>query len=135
MHLAGDRICPSICRPSSIVPHPIRSGLPAACDQCGAPAFRLVPVLYGRAAQTGLVGDVYYGGCVVVLGAPTWICPACGHWGVVVGGIDCFPAVRPACAGGSVRDGGRVTSAVVVPSQNGGIGGSEACKKIAHMAP
>ena len=75
--------CAGLLAVSSVIrDERIRSGLPAACDQCGASAVRLVPILYGRAAQPGLVGDVYYGGCVVVSGAPTWICRACGHWGV-----------------------------------------------------
>ena len=60
----------------------IRSGLPAACDQCGAPAVLFVPILYGRTGETGLVATFTTGGCVVVSGAPTWICRACGHWGV-----------------------------------------------------
>jgi hypothetical protein len=74
--------CGSARRPSVIRDERIRSGLPAACDQCGAPAVRLVAILYERTGETGLVGDVYYGGCVVVSGAPTWICRARGHWGV-----------------------------------------------------
>lgn len=43
----------------------IRSGLPAACDQCGASAVRLVPILYGRAAQPGL-------GATFTTGAVWW---------------------------------------------------------------
>ena len=64
----------------------LRRDLPEACDRCGAPQARLLPILYGRmdGMSLGVNGDdFYHAGCLVM--PETWVCRACWKFGMVSG--------------------------------------------------